>query len=81
LSLKRYETVSSMVHKLRKVMGNSDARYTLEGMIEFDEGYFTIESAEIEQEKRIRGCGAVGKSNVAIMAESIVLEGIETGEN
>lgn len=80
LGLKRYEPVWSMVHKLRKAMGNRDARYTLEGMIEFDEGYFTIESSEIEQEKGIRGRGAVGKSNVAIMAESTVLEDIETGE-
>ena len=80
LGLKRYEPVWSMVHKLRKAMGNRDARYTLEGMIEFDEGYFTIESSEIEQEKGIRGRGAVGKSNVAIMAESTILEGFETGE-
>jgi hypothetical protein len=42
-------------------------------MIEFDEGYFTIESSKIEQEKRILGRGAVWKSNVAIMAESTVL--------
>ena len=69
-----------MVHKLRKAMGNRDSRYTLEGMIEFDEGYFTIESSEIEQEKGIRGRGAVGKSNVAITAESTPLEDIETGE-
>ncbi len=68
LGLKRYEPVSSMVHKLRNAMGNRDALYTLEGMIEYDEGYFTIESTEIEPEKRIRGHGAVGKSNVAIMA-------------
>lgn len=80
LGLKRYEPVWAMVHKLRKAMGNRDARYTLEGMIEFDEGYFTIESSEIEQDKGIRGRGAVGKSNVAIMAESTVLEDIETGK-
>ena len=79
LGLKRYEPVWSMVHKLRKAMGNRDSRYTLEGMIEFDEGYFTIESKETEQDKGIRGRGAVGKSNVAIMAESTVLEDIETG--
>jgi hypothetical protein len=42
LRLKRYEPVWAMVHKLRKAMGNRDARYTLEGMIEMDEGYFTI---------------------------------------
>ena len=48
LGLKRYEPVWSMVHKLRKAMKNRDANYTLEGMIAFDEGYFTIESTEIE---------------------------------
>lgn len=80
LGLKRYEPVWAMVHKLRKAMGNRDSRYTLEGMIEFDEGYFTIESSEVEQEKGIRGRGAVGKSNVAITAESTPLEDIETGE-
>jgi hypothetical protein len=31
-----------MVHKLRKAMGNRDDRYTLEGMIEMNEGYFKI---------------------------------------
>ena len=80
LGLKRYEPVWAMVHKLRKAMGNRDARYTLEGMIEFDEGYFTVESSEIEQEKGIRGRGAVGKINTAIMAESTILEDIETGK-
>lgn len=40
LGLKRYEPVWAMVHKLRRAMGNRDARYTLEGMIELDEGYF-----------------------------------------
>lgn len=80
LGLKRYEPVWAMVHKLRKAMGKRDARYTLEGMIEFDEGYFTVESSEIEQEKGIRGRGAAGKSNVAIMAESTPLEDLETGK-
>lgn len=80
LGLKRYEPVWAMVHKLRKAMGNRDSRYTLEGMIEFDEAYFTIESSEIEQKKGIRGRGAVGKSNAAISAESTPLEDIETGE-
>lgn len=80
LGLKRYEPVWAMVHKLRRAMGNRDDRYTLEGMIELDEGYFTVESSEIEQEKGIRGRGAVGKKNVAIMAESTVLEDTETGK-
>lgn len=81
LGLKRYEPpVWAMVHKLRKTMGNRDARYTLEGMIEFDERYFTVESSEIEQEKGVRGRGAAGEVNTAIMAESTPLEDIETGK-
>lgn len=80
LGLKRYEPVWTMVHKLRKAMGNRDDRYTLEGMIELDEGYFTVSSSEIEQSKGVRGRGAAGKQNVAIMAESIPLEDLETGK-
>lgn len=80
LGMKRYEPVWAMVHKLRKAMGKRDAMYSLEGMIEMDEGYFTVESSEIEKAKGGRGRGAVGKSNVAIMAESTPLEDIETGK-
>jgi hypothetical protein len=80
LGLKRYEPVWAMVHKLRKAMGNRDARYTLEGMVEFDEGYFTVEASELEKNKGIRGRGAAGKRNVTITAESIPLEDIETGK-
>lgn len=80
LGLKRYEPVWAMVHKIRKAMGNRDARYTLEGMIEMDEGYFTVESSEVEQDKGLRGRGAAGKQNVAIMAESTPLEDIKTGK-
>lgn len=79
LGWKRYEPIWAMVHKLRKAMGNRDARYTLEGMVEMDEGYFTVESSQIEQDKGIRGKGAVGKQNVAIIAESTPLEDKETG--
>lgn len=80
LGLKRYEPVWAMVHKLRKAMGNRDARYTLEGMIEMDEGYFTVESSEIEQQKGKRGRGAAGKQNVMIMAESTPLEDPKTNK-
>jgi len=81
LGLKRYEPVWAMVHKLRKAMGNRDAKYTLEGMIEMDEGYFTVESSEIAKSKGKRGRGAAGKQNVAIMAESTPLEEIESGNS
>lgn len=50
LGLKRYEPVWAMVHKLRKAMGNRDDRYTLEGMIEMDEGYFTVQASEHEHD-------------------------------
>jgi hypothetical protein len=80
LGLKRYEPVWSMVHKLRKAMGNRDARYTLEGMIEMDEGYFTVASTEVEQNQGKRGRGAAGKQNVMVSAESTPLEDIQTGK-
>ena len=80
LGLKRYEPVWAMVHKLRKAMGNRDARYSLEGMMEMDEGYFTVESSQIQKNKAKRGRGAAGKSNVAIIAESTPLEDMETGK-
>ena len=39
-----------------------------------------MESGQIEQQKGIRSKGAVGKQNVAMMAESTFLEDIETGK-
>lgn len=69
-----------MVHKIRKAMGNTDSRYTLEGMIEMDEGYFTVSSTEVEQDKGKRGRGAARKQNVMVSAESTTLEEPETGK-
>ncbi|MCT1525809.1 IS1595 family transposase [Sphingobacterium lactis] len=80
LGLKRYEPVWAMVHKIRKAMGNRDARYTLEGMIELDEGYFSVASKELDKGQGKRGRGAEGKQNVAIMAESVPLEDLDTGK-
>jgi len=80
LGLKRYEPVWAMVHKLRKAMGNRDDRYTLEGMIEMDEGYFTIEASEHNHKTQKAGRGSKTKTNVMVMAESTVLENIETGK-
>jgi hypothetical protein len=80
LGLKRYEPVWSMVHKIRKAMGNRDDRYTLEGMIEMDEGYFTIEASENEHETQKSGRGSKTKANVMVMAESTILEDLDTGK-
>ncbi len=80
LGLKHYEPVWAMVHKLRKAMGKRDDRYTLEGMIEMDEGYFTIEASEAAYKSQKAGRGSKTKANVMIMAESTVLEDVETGK-
>jgi hypothetical protein len=66
------------VHKLRKAMGDRDHRYTLEGMIEMDEGYFTIEASKQAHKTQKAGRGSKTKSNVMIMEESTILEDIET---
>lgn len=45
-----------------------------------NEGYFTVESSEIEQAKGKRERGAAGKNNVMIMAESTPIEDPETSK-
>lgn len=80
LGLKRYEPVWAMAHKLRKAMGKRDARYTLEGMMAMDEGYFTVESGQVEKAEGKRGRGAAGKQDVMVMAESAPLEDPRIGE-
>ena len=76
----RYESIWTMMHRIRKAMGQRDDRYNLEDMIEFDEAYFTIDSGKRKGQKLKRGKGSQKKTNVAVMAESIPLEDIETGE-
>ena len=78
LGLKRYEPVWSMVHKIREVMGQRDERYTFQGMIEADEGYFSVEASAVELNKQKTGRRSKTKSNVMVMAESTVLEDIVT---
>ena len=58
LGHKRYQPVWEMCHKIRNIMGQRDATYTLSGMIELDEGYFSTERDEEQKEvplKRGRG--------------------------
>ena len=78
LGHKRYDTVWSLMHRIRNAMGNRDNQYTLEGMIEFDEAYF--EKATPDGIKLKRGKGSQKQQNVAVMAESTYLEDLETGE-
>lgn len=74
----KYDTVWRLMHKIRDVMGKRDALYRLEGMIEFDEGYF--EKATSENVKLKRGRGSQRQMNVAVMAESTPLEDLDTGK-
>lgn len=74
----RYDTVWSLMHRIRNAMGNRDALYMLEGTVEFDEGYFT--KASPDGIKLKRGKGSQRKQNVAVMAESTPIEDPETGK-
>jgi hypothetical protein len=74
----RYDTIWSLMHRIRNAMGNRDALYTLEGMVEFDEGYFEIATSSGIKLKR--GKGSQKQQNVAVMAESTPLEDIQTGK-
>ena len=77
---KRYQTIWAIMHRLREAMGKRDEKYQLKGMVEFDEGYFTVETTKKDNKSLTRGRGSERKQNVAVMAESTYLEDIETGE-
>ncbi|KAA6315973.1 hypothetical protein EZS27_033649 [termite gut metagenome] len=49
LGHKRYEPIWCMLHKLRSIMGIRDELYSLFGVMELDEGFF---STEIEEEEK-----------------------------
>jgi hypothetical protein len=59
-------------------MGQRDDKYTIEGMIEIDEGYFT--HSVDENTKLKRGRGSQRKQNIVVAEESTPLEDIETGK-
>jgi DNA-directed RNA polymerase subunit RPC12/RpoP len=72
---KRYEPIWYLLHKLRAAMGKRDSTYSLSGIMELDEGFFTTEILEEEKEKPVkRGRGSQQKSKVLVMAESTPVE-------
>ncbi len=73
----KYDTVWKLMHKIRDAMGKRDDQYQLEDMVEFDEGYF--EKATSSKVKLKRGRGSQKQQNVAVMAESVPLEDLQTG--
>lgn len=59
-----YRTAWTMLHKLRKAMGQRDTRYSLTGSIEMDDAFFGGAAAGK------RGRGAANKTKVVVMVES-----------
>jgi transposase-like protein len=74
LGLSRYQTTLRLYHKLRVAMGNRDARYILQDMVELDEGYFLIEDNKRKSPKNKAGKGSTNVQNVLVLAESNPLE-------
>lgn len=75
---KRYEPIWLMIHKLRTVMGKRDDLYKLIDIIEFDEGHFEVATSQKKRQNLKRGKGSQRQKNVAVMAESIPLEDLNT---
>lgn len=61
-------------------MGERDDRYTLEGMVEMDEGYFSIEVSGLAYKTQKAGRGSKTKHNMMLMAESAMLEDLNRGK-
>jgi len=80
LNHNRYESVWTMMHKIREAMGKRDDLYELADMLEFDEAYFETETSAKKRKQLKRGRGSQRQVNVAVMAESVPLENIDTGK-
>ena len=52
LGHKRYQPIWEMMHKLLSVMGLRDRKYTLNGVVELDEGFFTCDDKRKERKVR-----------------------------
>lgn len=75
----RYESTWNCMHKIRKAMGNRDAKYMLEDMIELDDAQFQVSTSATSKSRLKRGRGSQQKQKVCVMAESTPLENIATG--
>ena len=79
LGHKYYEPVWAMLHKLRQAMGARDESYQLKGVIELDDGFFSIDTKEEDKDQQLkRGRGSQRKSKVLVMAESEPVDGVTT---
>lgn len=80
LGHRHYEPIWLMMHKLREAMGQRDGLYKLEGMVEFDGACVSVATPQKEQKGLKRGRGSQKKGDVAVMAESTVLEDFQSGK-
>ena len=80
LGMKRYEPVFRMYHKLRTIMGKRDDLYILEDMVEYDEAFVGKATIPKVKNNLKRGRGSQKQSKVAVMAESTILEDLDSGE-
>ena len=80
LKQKRYEPVWALMHKMRTGMRKRDALYDLKDIVAFDEGYFVIESTPKKKSETKAGRGSTSVQNVAVIAEWIAMENVETGK-
>ncbi len=72
-----YMPIWAMLHKLRNAMGKRDARYTVSGMVEVDDGFFSTVMPESEKDKPLKRVhGSQKKTKVLVMDE--VAEGNPT---
>lgn len=72
---KFYEPIWYMMQKIRKTMGVRDGNYTLDKIVELDEGFFesvdTEQTKEESNQKRKRGRGSQKQSKVLVMASTV----------
>jgi hypothetical protein len=69
LGHKRYEPIWAMMHKIRAIMGIRDSSYTLEGVIELDDAFFTSHSSDDEDDENKKRGRGTSKSKVLVMSK------------
>lgn len=71
---KFYEPIWLMLQKLRATMGLRDEKYSLDGVVEIDEGFFTsidTDNKRDKNEKPKRGRGSQKQTTVMVLAKTV----------
>jgi transposase-like protein len=71
LEHKYYHPIWAMMHKIRRVMGNRDEKYELDGVVELDDAFFKTHSDKKTKKPNKRGRGSEGQSKVLVMAKVV----------